>query len=50
MSHFVKIKRENRYVTGVIGTIIRLRLSEKIRILFSEGIEVVLLEPKRRAE
>jgi hypothetical protein len=42
MNHYVKIKKENRYVTGVIGTVIRLSLSERIKILFSKGIEVVL--------
>ena len=45
MSYYVKIKKENRYVTGVIGTVIRLRLSERIKILFSKGVEVVLIAP-----
>lgn len=45
MSYYVKIKKGNRYVTGVVGTVIRLRLSERIKILFSKGIEVVLIAP-----
>ena len=45
MKLYVKIKKENRYVTGVVGTVIRLRLSERIKILFSKGIEVVLIAP-----
>jgi hypothetical protein len=50
MSYYVKIKKENRYVTGVIGTVIRLRLSERIKILFSKGIEVVLIASNCAAE
>ena len=48
MSYYVKIKKENRYVTGVLGTVIRLKFSERIKILFSKGIEVVLIAPQLR--
>ena len=41
---FYKIKRKNRYVRGTIGMLIRLTLAEKLKILFSRGIEVVLTE------
>ena len=50
MSHYVKIKKENRYVTGVLGTVIRLKFSERIKILFSKGIEVVLIAPNCGAD
>ena len=43
MNPYFKIKRENRYVRGIVGTIIPLNLLERIKILFSYGIEVVLV-------
>ena len=50
MARFYKIKRRNRYVKGVLGMIIPLSFSDKLKILFSKGINVVLVEPKRRAD
>lgn len=49
MARFYKIKRRNRYVKGTIGMIIPLSFTDKVKILFSKGINVVLVEPRRRA-
>lgn len=39
---YLYIKAENPYVHGVVGTDIKLTLKQKIGILFSKGISVVL--------
>lgn len=39
---FYRIKAKNSYLKGVVGTDIKLTLSQKIRILFSTGISVCL--------
>lgn len=39
---FYHIKAKNHYLKGVVGTDIKLTLSQKIRILFAKGISVYL--------
>lgn len=39
---YLNIKAENSYINGVLGTSIELTLKQKIDILFSKGIRVVL--------
>ena len=39
---YLYIKAYNPYVNGVVGTDIKLTLKQKINILFSKGISVVL--------
>lgn len=39
---FYRIKAKNSYLKGVVGTDIKLTLSQKIRILFAKGISVCL--------
>lgn len=39
---FYRIKAKNSYLKGVVGTDIKLTLSQKLRILFSKGISVCL--------
>lgn len=41
------INRHNQYVKGVIGQDIKLSFIDKIKILFSKGIAVHLIEPRR---
>ena len=40
MKRYYKIKKEHELFNGVIGKDIRLRLSQRIKILFSKGIQV----------
>lgn len=42
---YVVIKNCNRYVKGIVGQCIRLSLIDKIKILFSKGIDVVFVGP-----
>ena len=46
MARYFKIKRGCRYVKGVIGLVVRLSLRDRLRILLSNGVEVVLTEAK----
>lgn len=39
---YLYIKAKNSYVNGVVGTDIKLTLKQKIDILFSKGISVIL--------
>ena len=39
---YLYIKANNTYINGVVGTDIKLTLKQKIDILFSKGISVVL--------
>lgn len=43
---YLYISAKNPYIKGVVGTDIKLTLKQKIEILFSKGISVVLLEVK----
>ena len=42
---YLEVKRINRYVRGVVGQDIRLSLTERIRLLFLDGLSVALIEP-----
>lgn len=39
---YLYIKAKNTYINGIVGTDIKLSLKQKIEILFSKGISVVL--------
>ena len=39
---YFRIKANNSYVNGIVGTDIKLTLKQKINILFSKGISVIL--------
>ena len=39
---YLYIKANNTYINGIVGTDIKLTLKQKIQILFSKGISVVL--------
>lgn len=43
MKQLYKIKTHSPYVSGVIGKEIRLTFRERLAILFSGGIEIVLV-------
>ena len=43
---YLYIKANNQYVNGIVGTDIKLTLKQKIEILFSKGISVVLYGTK----
>ena len=40
---FIIIKRKNEYIKGVLDQEIKLSLIEKLKILFSKGIEIQLI-------
>lgn len=40
---YLVIKRQNEYVRGVLGHDIKLSFIDKIKILFSKGISVILI-------
>ena len=42
----LQIKKPNEYVRGVIGADILLTFRQRIRILFSKGIQVTFIEPR----
>lgn len=41
-SGYLYIKAKNAYINGIVGTDIKLSLKQKLEILFSKGISVVL--------
>lgn len=45
---YLYIRAKNPYIKGVVGTDIKLTLKQKIEILFSKGISVVLHEERLR--
>ena len=42
----VKISRPNEYIRGVVGSDIPLTFTQRLRILFSSGIQVTFIEPR----
>lgn len=42
---YLYIRRHNDYVKGIVGYDIKLSFRDKLRILFSKGISVVLIGP-----
>ena len=42
----VKISIPNEYIRGVVGSDIPLTFMQRIRILFSNGIQVEFMEPR----
>ena len=42
----VKISKTNEYVRGVVGSDIPLTFTQRLRILFSNGIQVTFIEPR----
>lgn len=42
----VKISRPNEYIRGVVGSDIPLTFTQRLRILFSNGIQVTFIEPR----
>ena len=39
---YLYIKADNPYISGIVGTDIKLTIKQKIEILFSKGISIVL--------
>lgn len=50
MKRLYKIKTHSPYVSGVIGKEIRLTFRERLAILFSGGIEIVLVSERQWKE
>lgn len=42
----VKISVQNEYIRGVVGSDIPLTFMQRLRILFSNGIQVAFIEPR----
>ena len=42
----VKIAIPNEYIRGVVGSDIPLTFTQRLRILFSKGIQVAFIEPR----
>ena len=42
----VKISKPNEYICGVVGSDIPLTFMQRLRILFSNGIQVTFIEPR----
>lgn len=42
---YFQIKRDNEYIKGILGHDIKLSFRDRLNILFSKGISVILIGP-----
>lgn len=47
MKKYMEIKRYNSYVRGVVGQDVKLTLLQRIKLLFSKGFTISLVEKGR---